>query len=119
MEDVSHNDKINAGAKAAGFANQLSKFQTYFNLQSLHKIFASVRTSNQALQNSKLHLQNANKHISDLKELFQIYRNNFNELRTSTVANAERTKIGEPTQPRICKAPRTLNRGSQGHIFQH
>ena len=72
MEDVSHNDKSDVGAKAAGFANQLSKFLIYFNLQSLHKIYAFVTTNNQALKNSKLHFQNTIKYISNLKELFQI-----------------------------------------------
>ena len=117
MEDVSYNYKSNAGAKAAGIANQLSKCQTYFNLQSLHKIFASVGTSNQALQNSKLLFQNGNEHIPDLKKLLQIYRNNCNQLRTSAVAVAERMKIGEPTLLHIRKAPRTFDRRSRSHIF--
>ena len=83
----------------------------------MHKIVASVGAINQALQNSKLHFQNANKPISDLKEILQIYKGNFNELWASVIADTERMKIGKPILPRMRKAPRTFNHCSQGHIF--
>ena len=54
MNEVSEIEKSEAGAKAAGFANQLSKFQTYFTLASLLQLFTAIGTVNQALQAASL-----------------------------------------------------------------
>jgi hypothetical protein len=61
FQQTSESDKSDAGAKAAGFATQLSSFQTYFYLASLNKLFSLVREVSQAIQALTLHLYEANK----------------------------------------------------------
>jgi Domain of unknown function (DUF4371)/hAT family C-terminal dimerisation region len=117
MEDLGQSDKSDIGAKATGFASQLSRFQTYFHLKSLHKVFSAVGTVNQAMQSSTLHLQQASRMISDLKELLQNFRDKFSELWSDIQQNASRLGLDEPTLPRIRRFPRRLDEGSQGHVF--
>jgi hypothetical protein len=50
MDEVSASDKSDAGAKAAGFMNQMSSFHAYFNPVSLQKIFTAIGTVNTAKQ---------------------------------------------------------------------
>ena len=106
------------GQKLLVLLNQLSKFETYFNLESLHKYLNLLRlVIKLSKYKYKLQCQNVNKRISDLKELLQIYSNNFNNLWPLVVADSECMKIGEPTLPRFREAPKTFNGSSQSHIF--
>ena len=74
MEDVSQSDNSDIGAKSAGFATQLSKFQTYFHLKSLHKVFTALGTVNHAMQSPTLQFQQASRMTYDLKEMLQNFR---------------------------------------------
>ena len=71
LEDFSSSDKSDAGSKAAGFAQQLGRFLTYFHLTALHKNFVVIGAANEALQSSlTLHFQQAAKIVATLLDCF-------------------------------------------------
>ena len=90
LEEVSSTDTSEAGAKAAGFANQLSKFQTLFHLASLNKLFTVIGVVNQAIQASNLHLQQASKLLQNLKDTLQDAREQFADFWSATVDEARK-----------------------------
>jgi hypothetical protein len=58
-------------SKAAGFAQQLGRFLTYFHLAALHKNFVVIGAANEALQSSlTLHFQQAAKIVATLLDCF-------------------------------------------------
>jgi len=117
LDEISASDKTDAGAKAAGFSSQLSKFSTYFNLATLVHIFNTLGTVNQAMQASNLHLQQASKLLSNLKSQLQSFRNNFGEIWKAVTDEACVLGIDAPVIPRTRRAPRRLDSGPDGHSF--
>ena len=55
LDEVDDNDKTDVGSTAAGFYNQLDKFQTCFSRSSQSKVFAAIGSVNQTMQASDLH----------------------------------------------------------------
>ena len=49
MSELSIIAKSDAGAKAAGFANEMEKFHSYFVMASLLQIFTAIGTANHAV----------------------------------------------------------------------
>lgn len=96
----------------------MCKFSTYFNLSSLLKLFTVIGTVNQALQSADLHLQQANKLLNNLKEILQSYRDNFSEYWRGVVDDAALLSVDAPCVPRVRRAPRRLDDGSQAHHFE-
>jgi Domain of unknown function (DUF4371) len=118
MDEVSLNDRGDAGAKAAGFSNQLGKFHTYFVLASLAKLFTSIGTVNQALQSATLQLQHAKHQLDNLHALLQTCRNDFDLFYKTTVDEAKGLGLSDPVVPRIAKRPARLAEGTPSHVFK-
>ena len=71
LEDFSSSDMSDASSKAAGFAQQLGRFLTYFHLAALYKNFVVIGSANEALQSSlTLHFQQAAKIVAMLLDCF-------------------------------------------------
>lgn len=117
MNQVSRDDRGEAGAKAAGFSNQLMKFHTYFCLASLSKLFTYIGTVNQALQSSSLNLQHAKQLLDNLHALLQATRNEFDNFFMTTVSDARRLRVSDPVLPRAVRMPARLREGSECHVF--
>ena len=115
LDEISASDRSEAGAKAASFSTQLSKFQTFFNLSTLLKIFTAIGTVNQALQASNLHLRQARNLITNLKILLQSFRNSFDDIWINVTQEAQELGIDGPVIPRTRRAPRRLEDGADGH----
>ena len=80
LEDFSSSDKSDAGSKAAGFAQQLGRFLTYFHLAELHKNFVVIGAGNEAQQSSlTLHFQQAAKIVATLLDCLQQFSQTFTE----------------------------------------
>jgi hypothetical protein len=52
LDQISSSDSSDAGAKAEGVSAQFNKFDTYFNLATLLKVFTALGTVNQEMQAS-------------------------------------------------------------------
>ena len=72
LEDFSSSDMSDASSKAAGFAQQLGRFLTYFHLTALHKNFVVIGAANEVLQSSlTLHFQQAAIIVATLLDCLQ------------------------------------------------
>lgn len=80
MEDLSLNDKKDAGGKASSILVHLQKFSTFFTLKTMLKFFSHMGTVNAALQKSQLHLQRARQMIETLREDIESLCEGFQEV---------------------------------------
>lgn len=119
LEDLSVNDKGDAGGRANGLLLHLQKFSTFFSLKLMLKFFSRMETVNTALQKSQLHLQSAKQMIDTLREDLKFLRERFRDFWENTTTAAHDLNLESPTVPRQRKIPRRLeDGGAPAHVFQ-
>ena len=74
LDNLSSEDKGDAGGKANGLLQHLQKFSTFFSLKLMLMFFLLAETANRALQHSQLHSQKA-------LQLIEMLRQDINHLR--------------------------------------
>uniref|UniRef100_H3AME4 Uncharacterized protein n=1 Tax=Latimeria chalumnae TaxID=7897 RepID=H3AME4_LATCH len=70
LNDLSSQDRSDAGAKPSGYMFHLQKFETYFTLQLLLLVFSRVESVATALQRSNLQFHQAEMVITSLKSYY-------------------------------------------------
>ena len=118
LHEVTTTDKGESGAKAGGFCEKLGKFDTFFVLSALQRIFSAIGTISQTIQSSQLHLQRAQLMITDLLTVLKSYREDFNSFWEATVTRSKYFDIDDPQLPRVRRMPRRLDDGAAAHEFQ-
>lgn len=79
LEDMSANEKGDAGGKASGLIVNLQKFGTFFSLRLMLSFFSRVEKVNVALQQRQLHIQSAREMIDTLRGDLKAIREAFGE----------------------------------------
>lgn len=120
LEDLSLNDRSEAGGKANGLHLSLQKFGTFFVLKVMLKFFSRVETVSVALQKRELHMQKARQMIDTLRDDIKSFRSEgFTALWQSTVAAASDLQLESPSVPRPRKRPcRLEDGGAPQHHFK-
>ncbi|CAK6966905.1 unnamed protein product [Scomber scombrus] len=108
LEDMSANEKGDAGGKASGLFVNLQKFGTFFSLRSMLTFFSRVEAVNVALQKRQLHTQSAREMIDTLRGDLKAIREAFGEFWENTTAAADDMGLESPVLPRPRKIPRRL-----------
>lgn len=108
LEDMSANEKGDAGGKASGLLVNLQKFGTFFSLRLMLSFFSRVETVNVALQKRQLHIQSAREMIDTLRGDLKAIREAFGEFWENTTAAADDMGLESPVLPRPRKIPRRL-----------
>uniref|UniRef100_A0A3B4UMN1 HAT C-terminal dimerisation domain-containing protein n=1 Tax=Seriola dumerili TaxID=41447 RepID=A0A3B4UMN1_SERDU len=120
LDNLSSEDKSDAGGKANGLLQHLQKFSTFFSLELMLMFFLRAETANRALQHSQLHSQKALQLIELLREdIKHLRENGFEDFWKNTTAAADVLNVEGPALPRPRKTPRRLDDGrAQSHSFQ-
>lgn len=108
LEDLSSNEKGEAGGKASGLLVHLQKFGTFFSLKVMLNFFTRMETVSTALQKRQLHIQNAREMIDTLRGDMKALREGFAEFWTNTTVAADELGLESPVLPRQRKIPRRL-----------
>lgn len=117
LNELSDNDRSDIGSKADGFAKQLSKFHTFFNIFTLLKVFQLIGTVNQAMQSSTLQLYVANEMLQHLLSTLKSYRSDFSSTWQACTEKAAELNLTSPVIPRCTKTPRRYDSGSTDYTF--
>ena len=100
LEDMSTNEKGDAGGKASGLLVHLQKFGTFFSLRLMLAFFSRVEAVNVALQKRQLHTQSAKEMIDTLRGDLKAIREGFGEFWENTTAAADDMGLESPVLPR-------------------
>lgn len=119
MEDMSLNERGDAGGKVRSVLLHLQKFSTFFSLKLMLN-FSRMETVNTALQKNQLYLQKATQMVDTLREDIKcLCAEGIQEFWENTTAAAHDLHLESPVVPRARKMPRRLeDGGAQPYSFQ-
>lgn len=109
---LADSDASDAGAKAAGFLRMMEKFDFYFTLKVLVKLFGYIDTVNTALQRKSLRLEEAYRMIDTLKASLNFCKREFSSV-WENISTGKPAEVGSPKLPRKRRVPKRFDADDQ------
>jgi hypothetical protein len=114
FDEVAESDKTEAGAKASGLLQQCLKFDNFFILRLLYKVFSRAETVSSSIQKVGLDMYQTHLQLKQLKADIANMRddNEFETVWADVSQCANSLELNEPELPRPRKIPRRLDDNS-------
>ena len=112
IDNLSSEDKGDAGGKANGLLQHLQKFSTFFFTEADVDVFFTCRNSQLRTAHSQLHSQKTLQHIEMLQQdIKHLRENGYEDIWQNTTVAADILNVESPALPSPRKTPRRLDDG--------